>query len=175
MHGFWDRLNPIGAIIHGHNNLTEIKLAAELLWRVGVSPAKVVLGTGFYGRSFTLTDANCATPGCSFGGLSNKGPCTGEGGVLGYFEIQDILGDGGDTGGVTRRSSTPIHDVEAAVKYVQYDTNQWVRFHFPYFCSFIYNLQVSYDDKDTFKQKVDWANSVGSVTLLFTRINITKH
>lgn len=126
LHGFWDRLNPIGAIVHGHTNLTEIQLAAELLWRVGISPAKVVMGTGFYGRSFTLSDPSCAEPGCSFGGLSNAGPCTGEGGILGYFEIQDILGNGGDSGGLTRRDSTPVWDKEAAVKYVQYDTDQWV-------------------------------------------------
>lgn len=40
---------------------------------------------------------------------------------------------------------TPVHDEEAAVKYLVFDTNQW----------------VSYDDATTFKQKLDWANSIG--------------
>jgi chitinase len=39
----------------------------------------------------------------------------------------------------------PVHDEVAAVKYLVFDTNQW----------------VSYDDATTFKQKLDWANSVG--------------
>lgn len=39
----------------------------------------------------------------------------------------------------------PVHDKEAAVKYVVYNGNQW----------------VSYDDAETFQQKVDWANKQG--------------
>ncbi|RMD41478.1 hypothetical protein DV735_g3660, partial [Chaetothyriales sp. CBS 134920] len=39
----------------------------------------------------------------------------------------------------------PIYDKQAAVKYLVFDSNQW----------------VSYDDAETFKQKVDWANSIG--------------
>jgi chitinase len=40
---------------------------------------------------------------------------------------------------------TVIHDKEAAVKYLSWDNDQW----------------ISYDDADTFKQKRDWADSVG--------------
>jgi chitinase len=52
--GVWDRDNPIGSIVQGHTNLTEIKLAAELFWRVGVPPAKIMMGFGFYGRVSAL-------------------------------------------------------------------------------------------------------------------------
>lgn len=76
LHGIWDAGNPIGSIVQGHTNLTEIKLATELLWRVGVPPSKVVLGFGFYGRSFTLADASCSKPGCPFSGASNPGKST---------------------------------------------------------------------------------------------------
>lgn len=38
-----------------------------------------------------------------------------------------------------------MHDKTAAVKYLSWDNDQW----------------ISYDDADTFKQKQDWANSVG--------------
>jgi chitinase len=38
LHGTWDSSNPIGNQVLGHTNLIEIKLAAELLWRVGVKP-----------------------------------------------------------------------------------------------------------------------------------------
>lgn len=73
MHGVWDKHNPIGSIVQGHSNLTEIKASVELLWRNKVPPGKVVLGTGFYGRSFTLADPSCDKPGCIFSGAANKG------------------------------------------------------------------------------------------------------
>lgn len=85
LHGVWDRDNPIGSIVQGHTNLTEIKESVELLWRNDVPPGKVVLGTGFYGRSFRLSDSTCSSPGCRFKGSARKGDCTGEGGILGYF------------------------------------------------------------------------------------------
>jgi hypothetical protein len=132
-----DRNNPIGNIVQGHTNLTEIKLAAELLWRVGVKPEQVALGYGFYGRAFELRDAACSTPGCTFKGGTREGPCSKESGILMHYEIKAILDQAPNL--------KPIWDKEAAVKYLVFDKNQW----------------VSYDDKDTFGQKIAWANSVG--------------
>ncbi|MCJ1456786.1 hypothetical protein MMC28_007151 [Mycoblastus sanguinarius] len=139
LHGVWDATDPIGAIVQGHTNLTYIKLAAELFWRVGISLADLVLGFGFYGRSFTLADSLCTTPGCAFSGASNPGPCTAIGGILGYYEILGILNQ--------NPSITPVLDTTDAVMYFTFtfDKNQW----------------VSFDNKDTFQQKVDWANGVG--------------
>ncbi|MCJ1474244.1 hypothetical protein MMC13_002902 [Lambiella insularis] len=137
LHGVWDATDPIGAIVQGHTNLTEIKLAAELFWRVGISPADLVLGFGFYGRSFTLADSSCTTPGCAFSGASNPGPCTATGGILGYYEILGILNQ--------NPSITPVQDTTDTVMYFTFDKNQW----------------VSFDNKDTFQQKVDCANGVG--------------
>lgn len=101
-----------------------------------VPPAKVVLGFGFYGRSFQLASASCTAPGCQFSGASRPGACTAAGGILGYYEIQDIL---------KNTAITPTYAKAAAVKYFTFGKNQW----------------VSYDDATTLKQKVDWANSVG--------------
>ncbi|KAK5127248.1 hypothetical protein LTR08_004478 [Meristemomyces frigidus] len=115
----------------------EIKLAADLFWRVGVSPADIVLGFGFYGRSFTLSDPSCNTPGCPFSGASNPGPCTVTGGILGYYEIMQVLKQ--------NPSITPTHDTTNGVMYFTFNKNQW----------------VSFDNQATFKQKVDWANGVG--------------
>ena len=128
--------------MQAHTNLTEIKLAAELFWRVNIPPAKLVMGFGFYGRSFTLADSSCNTPGCPFSGASYPGPCTATGGILGYYEILDIL-----SGAITKKRATitPTHDTTDAVNYFTFDGNQW----------------VSYDDAVTFKQKTDWADSVG--------------
>lgn len=133
--------------MQGHTNLTEIKLAAELFWRVNIPPGKIVMGFGFYGRSFTLANPSCSTPGCPFAGASNPGPCTDSAGILSYYEIMDIL----NGASATKRSSNikraiqPTHDTASAVNYFTFDNNQW----------------VSYDDAVTFKQKVDWANGVG--------------
>lgn len=69
LHGVWDASEPIGSIVQAHTNLTEIKLAADLFWRVNIPPAKIVMGFGFYGRSFTLSDTSCTTPRCPFKGL----------------------------------------------------------------------------------------------------------
>lgn len=101
-------------------------------------PSKVSLGFGFYGRSFTLADPTCTTPGqCPFSDGGAPGSCTATSGYLAYYEIQDIIAK--NPGVVVH------HDEAAAIKYISWDNNQW----------------ISYDDADTFKQKVDWANSVG--------------
>ncbi|OAA67644.1 symbiotic chitinase [Cordyceps fumosorosea ARSEF 2679] len=137
LHGVWDSSNPIGSRVLGHTNLTEISLAAELLWRAGVKPSQVSLGFGFYGRAFTLQDPSCTTPGCPFKEGARPGVCTGTSGYLAYYEVQDILKKNPDI--------EVVHDKEAAVKYMTWDQDQW----------------ISFDDADTFKQKVEWADKIG--------------
>lgn len=73
LHGVWDADNPIGNHVLAHTNLTEIDLAMNLLWRNNIPAAKLNLGLGFYGRSFTLTDPSCTRPGCKFKGGANPG------------------------------------------------------------------------------------------------------
>lgn len=126
-----------GSIIQGHTNLTEIKTAAELLWRVDTDPSKVVMGFGFYGRTFTLSDSSCTSPGCSFSEGGKAGSCTDQSGYLAYYEVADIL--------QKNPSISPMHDEDAAVLYFSWDDDQW----------------ISYDNETTFKQKLDWASEVG--------------
>lgn len=84
LHGVWDQDNPIGSHVMGHSNITEIDLALNLLWRNDIPPNKIVLGTGFYGRTFALEDPSCTGPGCKFSGPGSKGPCTDTAGFLSY-------------------------------------------------------------------------------------------
>lgn len=101
LHGVWDAENSyfpsliliylapdlhrwIGPVVGAHTNLTEIKSALDLMWRIGVGPSEIVLGMGFYGRSFTLSDLNCVEPGCSFNAGGHPGPCTGTSGILSF-------------------------------------------------------------------------------------------
>ncbi|KAJ6194672.1 hypothetical protein J3E72DRAFT_198535 [Bipolaris maydis] len=147
LHGVWDSDNPIGNQILGHTNLTEIDLALDLLWRNDVSPSKIVLGTGFYGRSFRLEDPKCWTPGCKFSGPGEKGECTATEGFLSYKEVKDIL---------AKTKAKPKLDKDAAVQYLTYGQNSW----------------ISYDDPATIQMKVDFANKRGLKGLMTWAIDI---
>lgn len=134
IHGTWDGDSPYTeAIVQPHTNLTEIIEGLDLLWRNNIEPSKVYLGLGFYGRSFTLSNPSCTTPGCAFSGGGNPGECTQTSGILSNAEIQQIISD---------NNLTPILNEEAAVKYIVWDTNQW----------------VSYDDSETLQLKTTFAN-----------------
>ncbi|KAL5363196.1 putative class V chitinase [Aspergillus floccosus] len=133
LHGTWDSTNRyLGPYVNAHTNLTEIDEALQLLWRNSIDPDHVVLGLGFYGRSFTLADPSCNTPGCVFTSGGNAGSCTGSVGTLSYAEIKQVIAGGADV----------ALDKTDAVKMVTWGANQW----------------VSYDDEETLKLKLDYAN-----------------
>ena len=137
LHGVWDAQSKfLGPYIAPHTNITEIDLALDLLWRAGVDSNKVVMGQGWYGRSFTLKDPSCSIPDgkCEFSGGANAGPCSKASGILDYQEITDVI---------KKTGVKPVWDKTAGVKYITWDSNQW----------------ISYDDADTFQQKRDLANS----------------
>lgn len=134
IHGTWDGTNPYTqAVVQAYTNLTEIDEVLDLLWRNDIDSSKVVLGLGFYGRSFILADPSCTTPGCAFSGGGNPGECTDNSGTLSYAEIQEII---------TVNDLIPVLDEDAAVKYITWDSDQW----------------VSYDDSETFNLKLEYAN-----------------
>ncbi|THC91217.1 hypothetical protein EYZ11_009321 [Aspergillus tanneri] len=124
---------------------TEISAGLDLLWRNNIDPSKVVLGLAFYGRSFTLNDPSCNTPGCAFsnntglGGASlggaNPGKCTRTSGILSDYEIARVIDN---------YSPEVMHDAEAGVNWITWNSNQW----------------VSFDDARTLLQKRDLANSL---------------
>ena len=141
LHGVWDANDPIGNQILAHTNLTEIKLALDLYWRNGIDPNKLNLGLGFYGRSFQLSNPSCSDPGCLFKGGAAAGVCTDNSGTLSYREIMQIIATYG---------LQPYYDRVDAVKYVTWNSDQW----------------VSFDDRDTFQQKIKFANNLGLGGLL---------
>ncbi|KAF9775553.1 hypothetical protein IL306_006324, partial [Fusarium sp. DS 682] len=132
LHGAWDQnVNWTEPYLNAHTNLTEVDLALDLLWRNDISPSKVVMGLGFYGRAFTAASAACRKPGCLFSEAANAGSCSREKGILLNSEI-DIE--------VKKRNLKPELYKEEAVKIVTWG-KQW----------------VSYDDAETLKMKVDRA------------------
>ncbi|POS72695.1 chitinase [Diaporthe helianthi] len=150
LHGVWDGDNPIGNQVLSHTNLTEIDLALDLFWRVDVPPSSIVLGLGFYGRSFKLTDPSCWKPGCSFSGPGDAGRCTNTAGILSYREVSDILDSTG---------ATAYLDEEAAARYLVYGDGSW----------------ISYDDATTFKAKIDYANKMGLSGLMIWAIDLDNN
>lgn len=79
-----------------------------------------------------MSDPSCLSAGCPFSSGGNPGPCTATSGILSVAEIRDVIASG----------ATVTLDAAAAVKIVTWDTDQW----------------VSYDDAETMKTKVDFAN-----------------
>ncbi|KAI4285352.1 MAG: hypothetical protein L6R38_000708 [Xanthoria sp. 2 TBL-2021] len=146
LHGVWDSTNPIGSHVLAHTNLTEIRQAFDLFWRNDVPANKLNLGLGFYGRSFQLSDPSCYKPGCNFKGGASPGACTKNSGTLSYKEITQII---------DQKKIKPYYDEENAVKYIVWDQDQW----------------VSYDDEETFKQKIEFGNELGLGGLLIWAID----
>jgi GH18 family chitinase len=124
------------AVVNPHTNLTEIAQGLDLLWRNNIPSTKVVMGLGFYGRSFTLSNPSCNTTGCPFKSGGKPGECTNTAGILSNAEIQAII---------RQNNLQPTLDAAAGVKYMSWGGDQW----------------VSYDDADTFKIKMDFANRLG--------------
>ena len=115
--GTGDGISPFAPkLIRPHTNLTETSQGLDLLWRNGVEPSKVVLGLAFYGRSFTLADPSCKTPGCAVtrGGIA--GQCSATPGILSNAEIQRII---------KSKHVQPTLDSAAGVKYMSWDNEQW--------------------------------------------------
>lgn len=146
LHGVWDSTNPIGSHVLAHTNMTGIKSALDLLWRNDVPAKKLNMGLGFYGRSFQLADPSCSKPGCNFKAGGSPGACTKNSGTLSYREITEII---------DKHKLKPIHDKEAAAKYIIWNRDQW----------------VSYDDEETFKQKIDFFNKLGLGGLLIWAVS----
>jgi chitinase len=134
IHGVWDGTDEFtGPYVRPHTNLTEIDEGLQLLWRNSIDPSKVSMGLGWYGRSFTLADPTCTTPGCVFSAGGTPGPCTATSGILSNAEINSVIAE---------YDLTPSMDTDAAIKWITWNENQW----------------VSYDDGQTIQIKLAYAN-----------------
>jgi len=112
LHGVWDKASKfVGPYVAPHTNITEIDLGLDLLWRVGVTPDMVVLGQGWYGRSFTLADPSCNVPNgvCKFTDAGKPGPSSNAAGILNDQEIFDVI---------SQNNLKPVWDKTAGVKWV---------------------------------------------------------
>ncbi|KAH8706988.1 hypothetical protein GQ44DRAFT_831181 [Phaeosphaeriaceae sp. PMI808] len=134
LHGVWDRNNPIGSGSYEPDR-DQVSRRAAVAHRSETRtscPRLRLLWTRFRSSRRWLFNIRLF-----FQGRCPRRAVLKESGVLMHYEIKAILNQAPNL--------KPIWDKEAAVKYLVFDNNQW----------------VPYDDKDTFGQKIDWANSVG--------------
>ncbi|KAI6779878.1 uncharacterized protein J7T54_001966 [Emericellopsis cladophorae] len=132
IHGMWELDNEwIGPYLKGHTDWRKIEEVLELLWRNGVCPEKVIMGFGFYGRSFTIEDPSCDEPNgvCRISDGGAPGSCTDTARVLTYYEVTSR----NETGDVETYS-----DARNTVKYSVFGGDQ---------C-------ISYDDQQSFHDKL---------------------
>ncbi|PYH52732.1 glycoside hydrolase family 18 protein [Aspergillus niger CBS 101883] len=132
IHGVWGSRDTIGSII---------ELAVDLFWRVNIPPEKIVMGFGFYGRSFTLAYKFCTNPGCLSKGASSPGPYS-------------------DTGSIT---ITPVYDRAAAVKYYTFDNDQW----FSYDDGSTFAQKIAWANEVGLGGAMIWASDLGKYKSIF--------
>lgn len=82
----------------------------------GALPSKLLLGVGFYGRSFTLSNSAVTSLGAATSGTGAAGKYSQEPGMLTYLEICEAQKEGG---------WTKVFDQEQKNPYT-YRGNQWV-------------------------------------------------
>ncbi|KAI8904817.1 glycoside hydrolase superfamily [Gorgonomyces haynaldii] len=108
LHGNWDWANKwVGPALNTHNNWKEVQQTVNLIQKAGVPSNKLLLGLGYYGRSFKLADPSCTqllackyqNPGRydpstqQYENAARPGACTQVGGILASFEIDRIIKD----------------------------------------------------------------------------------
>lgn len=130
-HGTWESRTGHNAPLHCNDGAcTDDTISVYL--NAGVPAAKLVLGMATYGHAFTLSSSSNNGVGAGANGAGTPGACTGEAGMLAYYEIEDFIASG----------ATVNLDTTAACQYA-YKGNQW----------------VSYDSPATFATKVDYIKS----------------
>lgn len=112
-----------------------VQASVEAWLARGLSPEKLVLGMGVYGRTFTLSNQANNRVGAPVSNAGHQGPYTMEAGMMGYNEICEKILQGG---------WTEVWDEKQQVPYM-YKGDQW----------------VGYDNPKSIHIKVDYAKSLG--------------
>lgn len=120
----------------------------------GVPADKIVLGMPTYGHSYGGVSSLSTTnngPGLPFIGGGAPGPSTGQAGVLAYYEVMDMLAQNTLTSEVDAKTNT--------VYGYNISTQTW----------------VSFDDPDTIRAKVNFAQSQGLLGWMFWAIDMDEY
>ncbi|KFY19639.1 hypothetical protein V491_04321 [Pseudogymnoascus sp. VKM F-3775] len=130
LHGQWDYGQkwassgcPAGNCLRSHVNMTETSNALVMITKAGVPTNKIIVGVTSYGRSFKMTDPNCAGPMCTFVGpqsAAKKGLCTDTAGYISNAEIDTIISQGG--------AIKTWSDKVTATDFLVYGGTEWVAY-----------------------------------------------
>jgi chitinase len=133
MHGSWEPTTGFNTPLYCPPGDTVcIDYSVDAYLKAGTPPGKLVLGLGTYGRSWTLASTGNTNPGAPANGPGNSGQCSGEGGILSYYEVKEMVAAG----------ATVKYDAVAVAQYA-YLGNQW----------------VSYDSPATIKSKIEYVSA----------------
>ncbi|XP_017755457.1 PREDICTED: probable chitinase 3 [Eufriesea mexicana] len=139
-HGKWERETGHNAPLHASSLDSEwqkqlsVDNAASMWVRLGAPKEKLIIGMPTYGRSFTLSNAANFRVHAPASGGGKAGEYTKESGFLAYYEICEMLRNGG----------AYVWDDEMKVPYMVYN-DQWVGF----------------DDEKSIRLKMDWLKNKG--------------
>lgn len=139
-HGKWERETGHNAPLYAPSTDSEwrkqlsVDNAAKLWTKLGAPKEKLIIGMPTYGRTFTLSDVSRHSPNSPATGGGTQGEYTKESGFLAYYEICEMLLNGG----------VYVWDEEMKVPYMV-DGDQWVGF----------------DDERSIRNKMHWIKTNG--------------
>lgn len=120
LHGSYEGRTGQNSPLYASSMDTNLQLNQDACVRAwiaaGASPSKLLLGIGFYGRSYTLSNSAATALGAITIGAGKAGKYSEEPGMLTYLEICELQKGGG---------WTTVFDNEQKNPYT-YSGNQWV-------------------------------------------------
>ncbi|KAK7112091.1 chitinase-3-like protein 1 [Littorina saxatilis] len=115
LHGSWETVTGHHSGLYARSSETgvdrylNIDYAAKYWVQKGLDPAKLNIGLGLYGRSFTLASASNYGVGAPATKGGTAGRYTREAGFIAYYEVCDMKKQGGQVEWIDEQSSPYIH------------------------------------------------------------------
>jgi chitinase len=131
IHGGWESTTNYHTPVYSSDS-NSIDWAVNYYLNAGVPSSKIVMGLATYGKTWTLSSSSNTYLGASAVGSGTAGSCSGEAGVLAYYEIKDFIASG----------ASVVYDSKALAAYA-FKGNQW----------------VGYDNPTSMKAKADYIKS----------------
>jgi chitinase len=110
LNGAWDPITGLNAPLYAHPSdssdraLLNVNWASNYWVQLGAPRNKLVIGTGTYGRAFTLSNPGNNGIGAPANGAGTAGEFTREAGFLAYYEICTMRNSGSTTFEATQRA-----------------------------------------------------------------------
>ncbi|XP_013788216.1 probable chitinase 10 [Limulus polyphemus] len=122
-HGSWEkRTGHVAPLYQKLGDPLSANFSLTYWVQKGAPPHKLILGTPFYGRSFTLASSNMNGIGAPSNGGGKAGPLTKEIGILAYYEICDKMNN---------QAWRQVKDPSGGTGPYAYREDQWVGFDDP--------------------------------------------